>query len=384
MKEQVILLGATGSVGSSVLDILRLYPNNFQLLGFSAWKNIDKTVSLIKEFSPKYVVIHEPHPDLTLLFPHIEFLFGNKGLLELVQISEAPTIISAVIGISGFLPALAALKNRKKLIIANKEALVAGGKFLIEAKNKFEGQIIPLDSEHLAIFDLLRGKNQNEIKELILTASGGPFLNKPINTNIKIEEVLQHPTWNMGANITVGSALMINKGLEIIEAMRLFSLPEDKIKVLIHPQSLVHGAIHTKGGHWHLLASPADMRYPALHALFYPQTPIEAPFGEYDPTQKSLEFFHPDYSKFPLLSLARQVAREDGLLPTVLCASMAIAIEKFLQGWIKFYKIPEVIQEIVENFPNNNSPEAEEILIADKQAQILTLERITFTGDDLR
>lgn len=382
--EQVILLGATGSVGSSVLSVLRQYSTHFQLLGFSAWTNIDKTVAIIKEFSPKYVVLQNAHPDLPLLFPDIQFLTGDKGILELVKIPEASTIISAVIGTCGFLPALEALKLGKKLIIANKEALVAGGKFLIDAEHQFGGSIIPLDSEHLAIFDLLRDKNPKEIKEIILTASGGPFLRKKIDSSITIEEVLHHPTWTMGASITVGSALMINKGLEIIEAMRLFALPENKIRVLVHPQSLVHGAIHTHGGHWHFLASPADMRYPALHALFYPSHPFDAPFGEFDPTHQALEFLEPDYGKFPLLSLARHVAREDGLLPTVLCASMEIVIEKFLEGRIKFYKIPEIIQEIIEKFPNNSHPEAEEILIADKQARIMALERITFMGDDLR
>lgn len=384
MIKKLTLLGATGSVGDSVLEIIRLYPEKFQLIGFSAWRNIDKAVQIIKEFSPKYVVLAEKHDDLPLLFPDVTFLYGDQGVIELSKISEVDTVISAVIGTAGFLPALETLKAGKNLITANKESLVAGGRFLVQAAENYGGQIIPLDSEHLALFDLLRGKDSFEIKELVITASGGPFFRKQIDHSTSIEEVLKHPTWKMGASITVGSALMINKGLEIIEAMRLFKVSEDKIKVLVHPQSLVHAAVHTYGGHWHLLASPADMKYPALHALFYPDHPMESPFGEYNPTLTPLEFFEPDYTKFPLLALARQVAREDGLLPTVLCASMEVVIEKFLEGRIKFYKIPELIQEIVEKFPNNKRPEAEEILIADKQARIQMLERITFYGNDLR
>lgn len=382
--KKIILLGATGSVGASVLDIIRLYPNQFTLLGLTAWNNIEYTVALIKEFSPKYVAIKEKHDNLPLLFPHIEFFYGEEGLINICQITDADTIVSALLGINGFLPALEVLKQGKPLIIANKEAIVSGGKFLKEAEKKYGGTIIPLDSEHLAIFDLLRGKEQKEIKELVLTASGGPFLYKQINAHTKKEEVLKHPTWTMGQSITVGSALMLNKGLEVIEAMRLFDLPEQQIKVLIHPQSLVHGAIHSKGGHWHLLASPADMRYPALHALFYPEIPMEAPFGSYDPTLTALEFFEPDYNKFPLLALARQVAREDGLLPTVLCAVMEVVIEQFLYNNIAFYKIPDLFQEIIQGYPNNTKPEAEEILIAEKKAKIITLERITYKGDDLR
>ncbi|MGL4561509.1 MAG: 1-deoxy-D-xylulose-5-phosphate reductoisomerase [Brevinema sp.] len=384
MRKKIILLGATGSVGDSVLNVLETYPDRFELTAFSAWTNIEKTVHIIKKFSPKYVALQHKHDDLALMFPNIHFFYGNDGISELIKTNEADTVVSAILGTAGFLPALEALKLGKTLITANKESLVAGGKFLIEAVQQHKGQIIPLDSEHLAIFDLLRGKDIAEIKELVITASGGPFFKKEINAQTTIEEVLAHPTWKMGANITVGSALMINKGLEIIEAMRLFQLPEHKIRVLVHPQSIIHGALNTKSGHWHLLASPADMRYPALHSLFYPEFPYESPFGEYDPTLVSLEFFEPDYAKFPLLALARQVAREDGILPTVLCASMEVTIEKFLEGRIKFYKIPEIIQEIIEKFTNQYVTEIEQILIADKQARIATLERITFYGNDLR
>ncbi len=384
MLKNIVLLGATGSVGSSVLDVIRLYPQRFRLLGFSAWFNIDKAVAIIKEFSPFFVVLKESHESLPLLYPSITFLYGEEGLKYLAELSDSHTVVSALLGMSGFIPALTALRKGKDLVIANKEALVAGGAFLKEASKKYGGMIIPLDSEHLALFDLLRGKDLKEIKELVITASGGPFLNREVDSSITKEEVLQHPTWNMGANITVGSALMINKGLEVIEAMRLFDFPEDKIKVYIHPQSIIHGALHTKGGHWHLLASPVDMRYPALHSLFYPDYPEEAPFGDYNPTKKSLEFLEVDYKQFPLLALARHVAREDGVLPTVLCAVTEVAIEQFLLGNIAFYKLPDLIQELVYAYPNKNNITEEDILIADKKSKILSLERIAYHGDDLR
>ncbi|MGL4676172.1 MAG: 1-deoxy-D-xylulose-5-phosphate reductoisomerase [Brevinema sp.] len=380
----IIVLGATGSVGSSVLEIIRRYPERFGLLGFSAWNNIEQAIHIIREFSPRYVVLKEKQENISLIFPQIEFLYGEEGLHYLSQISEADTIVSALFGMSGLIPALNVLKQGKKLVIANKEALVSAGRHLKEAEKKYGGMIIPLDSEHLSLFDLMRGIDKQEISELIITASGGPFLYKEINKYTKKEDILKHPTWVMGAHITVGSALMLNKGLEIIEAMRLFEVPESQIRVLVHPQSLVHGAIKSKGGHWHFLASPTDMRYPALYSLFHPEYPLETPFAEYNPTEKPLEFFDPDYNKFPLLSLSRQIAQEDGLLPTVLCAISEIIIDQFLKDQILFYKIPDIIREIIDQFPNKNKPEIEEILIAEKQAKILALERIAYHGEDLR
>ncbi|MGL4366863.1 MAG: 1-deoxy-D-xylulose-5-phosphate reductoisomerase [Brevinemataceae bacterium] len=384
MKKKIILLGATGSVGESVLSVIRTYPERFELVGISGWTNIEKLVEIIKEFQPQYVSLQHIHEELKLIFPKINIFSGKEGIIKLIQEADYHTAVSAILGTSGLLPAIEVLKQGRDLIIANKEALVIGGTFLKELQQNRGGQIIPLDSEHLALFDLLRGKNPEEIQELVITASGGPFLNREIDASIEISEVLNHPTWKMGMHITVGSALMINKGLEVIEAMRLFDLPESKIRVLVHPQSKVHAAINTKGGHWHFLASPADMRYPALYSLFHPEIPMETPFGEFNPVDQALEFFDPDYSKFPLLALARQVAREDGTMPAVLCGSIDIAIEQFLAGNIKFYKIPELIREIIDQFTNNPKPDIEEILIIDNQARIKTLERITFHGDDLR
>ena len=383
--EKICLLGATGSVGGSVLAVIRRYSERFELHSFSAWRNMDKAVQIIEEFHPKYVLLQENTNDnLAVMFPQTTFLYGEEGLVDLAMIDDHDTVVNAVNGTAGFLPSLGALKQGKKLLIANKEALVSGGKFLIEAERKNGGRIIPLDSEHLALFDLLRGKERGEIEELVLTASGGPFLNKDIDETTTIEEVLNHPTWKMGPHVTVNSANLTNKGLEIIEAMRLFEMPEDKIKVLIHPQSLVHGAVHCKGGHWHLLASPRDMRYPALHGLFFPDYPTEEPFGSFNPTLEPLMFSDPDPIKFPMLNFIREIAREDGLLPTVLCAANEVIVEKFLEGRVKFYKIPDLLREIVEKFENNPHPEAEEILIADKRARIMALERITYQGTDLR
>lgn len=385
MPEKICLLGATGSVGASVLAVIRKYPERFSLHSFSAWFNMDKAVRLIEEFHPQNVLLASmTNENLPVLFPKVNFFFGEEGLVDLALLGEHDTVINAVTGAAGFLPSLAALKQGKKLVIANKEALVSGGRFLIDAERRYGGRIVPLDSEHLALFDLLRGKERGEINQLVLTASGGPFLNKDIDETTTIEEVLSHPTWKMGSHVTVNSANLTNKGLEVIEAMRLFEFPEDKIRVLIHPQSLVHGAVHAKGGHWHLLAAPRDMRYPALHAMFHPEYPTEEPFGTYDPTEEPLEFFEPDHKKFPMLNFIREVAKEDGLLPAVLCAANEVIVEKFLEGRVKFYKIPSLVQEIVEKFNNISNPEAEEILIADKKARIMALERITYEGSDLR
>lgn len=383
--KNLIILGATGVIGSSVLDIIRQYPQQFSLLGFTAWSNIEKAVVLIKEFSPSYVVLKEKHDTLPLLFPNITFLYGEEGLSEICRVEDCDTVVSAVLGINGLLPAIEVLKQGKTLITANKETLVTGGKILKQYEQQYKGVIIPLNRNLFALFDLLRGKEGNdEIRELMLMDSGGSFLHRKMDNTISKKEVLQNPILQMGHSTTIRSSLMLNKGLEIIEAMRLFELPEHQIRVVIHPQDLVHAAIHTKRGYWNFLASPTDMRYPALHTLFYPNIFSEAPFDTYDPTLKALEFHNPDYHQFPLLALARQVAREDGLLPTVLCAVTEVAIEQFLIGNIAFYKIPDLIHEILHEYPNQNKPELEEILIADKKTKIMTLKRILYQGEDLR
>lgn len=371
--ENISLLGATGSVGSSVLDVIRANPGKFQLAGISGFKNLERLAKIINEFSPLYVCLVEENQDFAEQFPGIYFLQGVAGINRLASLTEADTVIIAISGMAGLAPTISAIKSDKKILSANKESIVAAGdiinKLLVEHKNI----IIPLDSEHNAIFNQLIKIPKKHVDNIVLTASGGPFRDKPIDKNITIEDVLDHPTWDMGQYITVNSATMINKGFEVIEAHHLFNMDYDRIRVLIHKQSLVHGIVETIDGSQYFSVSPSDMRYPISLAMFYPEIPA-AKFDILHLDGKTLDFAIPDLERFPLLKLSYEIGRAGGIMPAVLNAANEIVVEKFLSGQLPFYQIPAVIRHIIDKFENKHKPELEEILIADKQARIYALE----------
>ncbi len=374
MKEKVVLLGGTGSIGKSSLDVLRSYPRDFYLVGVSGHNNLEELALIIQEFTPQYVCLKEEDSEFIDRFPGINFAWGETGIIELAELSEADTVINAIPGMAGLAPCLAAIRKNKRILSANKEAFVAAGEIINAELDKSDAVILPVDSEHNAIFNLFTRFDRKDISAIKLTASGGPFLRREITEDVAIADVLKHPTWNMGPYITVNSATMMNKGFEVIEAHHLFRIDYDRIKVLIHPQSQVHGLIETIDGSQFICASPNDMRYPIALSLFYPRIPADPPFGKIDMRHQSWEFEEPDWQKFPLLKLAYEVGEAGGILPAVLNAANEIVVEKFLAGFLPFIYIPEIIKQIVDRFENISQPRLEEILIADKKARIMALD----------
>lgn len=373
--ENVILLGATGSVGKSVLDVIRHYPKRFRLVGVSANKNLSKLKEIIEEFSPLYACIGDESSEFEKQIPGIYLFSGPDGLKELVSVPEAGTIIIAISGIAGLIPTLTAIEADKKILTANKESIVAGGEIINELLRKKKTGILSLDSEHNSIFNLLDRFDADNVESITLTASGGPFREKEITKETKREDVLKHPTWDMGNFITVNSATMMNKGFEVIEAHHLFGFPYEKIHVSVHPQSLVHGIIRLNDGSEMLSAGPSDMRFPVASAMLYPEIP-EPKFEGLSLYGKNLEFFEPDFERFPLLALAYACGNVGGIMPAVLNAANEIAVEKFLEGFLPFYLIPSFIAETIEQFDNIAHPKIEQILIADKRARIEMLSLI--------
>jgi 1-deoxy-D-xylulose-5-phosphate reductoisomerase len=356
--EKIVLLGATGSIGSSVLDVIRSYPSKFKLIAVSCYKNIKKLEAIIKEFSPEIVCLSEENREFTAMFPEVTFVFNEEGLRQVSSLAHADTVIIGIAGISGLLPTLSAISSRKRILSANKESIVAAGPLLVKTLSDTGNFIIPLDSEHNAIFNIYSRIKRNFIKNICLTASGGPFLKKKITARTRAKEVMKHPVWEMGPSITVNSATMVNKGFEVIEAHFLFSMDYDSIKVLIHPQSLVHGIVETIDGTHFLAASPSDMRYPISLGMFYPDVP-EQKFPSLELSGKNLEFFDPDYNKFPLLKSAYDAGKEGGIIPTVLNAANDTAASAFLKGEIKFIDIPVIVRRVIDCFIKRNLNDSE-------------------------
>ncbi len=353
MKKRILLLGATGSIGASTLDVIRNYPDCFELVGVSCHKNLKKLEEIIEEFRPKYVLLTKMVSFLKKGFSNVKIFEGEKGLDELISCEDIDIVVIAISGIAGLYPTIKVIQSGKTLVSANKESLVAAGELVVKLLKECNQKIIPVDSEHNAIFNLISKIDKNSIKKIILTASGGPFFKKKITGATSIDEVLSHPTWSMGSYITVNSATMINKGFEVIEAHFLFDIDYDKIEVLIHPQSLTHGIVETIDGTNFMLTSPNDMRYPIALSLFYPEIPIQK-FKPLNIYEKKLEFYKVNYKKFPLLKFCYEIGKIGGLAPTVLNAVNEFFVEAFLNSKIPFSKLSTVIMKTVTNFIDKN------------------------------
>ncbi len=372
--KKVIMLGATGSIGTSALDIVRQYPRQFKIIGMSANQNLDKMAALLEEFQPSYAVIGQEDSDFTARFPNVNFDFGEQGLLNLIKV-DTDIIIIGIAGMAGLLPTLASIRNDISLLSANKESIVAAGDLIMSKLKKAHLTLLPLDSEHNAIFNQMIRFKKDAIHSIFLTASGGPFLRTPITPQTTKKEVLKHPTWEMGQYITVNSATLMNKGFEVIEAHHLFDMPYNRINVIVHPQSLIHGGIETIDGSQFITLSPSDMRYPIALSMFYPKIP-ENRFVRHDISTQNLEFEKPDLKRFPLLKLAYKVGNAGGILPAVLNAANEIAVNAFLNDRIRFMDIPVLVSQTVESFENQSSPDLETILETDMLSRKKCLNRI--------
>jgi 1-deoxy-D-xylulose-5-phosphate reductoisomerase len=373
--KRLAILGSTGSIGVNTLDIVRQFPERFEVVSLSAGLNIELLKEQILRFQPKVVSVlnREVAGELQkgLAGADVEVLHGVEGLIRVATHPEVTQVVSAIVGAVGLIPTLSAIKTGKSIALANKEPLVMAGKIVMEEAKKTGVQILPVDSEHSAIFQSLLGHRKEDIRRLILTASGGPFLNLPLSKlhEVTVKDALNHPHWEMGKKITIDSASLMNKGLEVIEAHWLFGIPVEKIIVRIHPQSVVHSMVEYIDGSIIGQMGIADMRIPISYALSFPQR-MDLKLNSLDLSQVGpLTFFPPDPEKFPCLRLAYQSIEIGETMPAILNAANEAAVNGFLEGSIKFTDIPLLIQRVMEEHELKTVRTIEDILRADQWAR---------------
>ncbi len=366
ITKKIAVLGSTGSIGQQTLEVVRAFPRRFHVIGLAASKNLDLLAEQVNEFKPRFVYFQEKKAT-SLLNAECDFL----PLEEIAHHPEVDTVVMATSGSSGLLPTIAAIKSGKRVALANKEALVIAGEIITREAKLNNAQILPVDSEHSAIWQCLEGEKQ-KAAQVVLTASGGPFLHfSPAKlSRVTPAQALQHPSWRMGRKVTVDSATLMNKGLETIEAHWLFDMPFERIRVLIHPESVIHSLVEFRDGSVKAQLSYPDMRLPIQYALAYPERlpNPELPRLNWN-NLRSLTFEQPDFDKFPCLKLAIEAGREGGTYPTVLCAADEIAVELFLSGRIKFTDITCLVERALQQHQPVAQPILEEILTADSWAR---------------
>lgn len=343
-KKRIILLGCTGSIGTSTLSVIRTHSNFFQIAGASAHRSEPGLIKTASEFGIRKLALSGATPrDRRIQYS------GEQGLLELIHDTDADIVVNGIAGSAGLMSSVAALESGKDLALANKETLVMAGGLIKKLAEKQNKKILPVDSEHAALFSLLERTETAAVETLVLTASGGAFRDYPLEKlpDVSWRDALAHPTWNMGRKITIDSASMANKGLEIIEACELFGVAEEKVEVVIHPQSCIHGMVTTIDGSVYAQMSNPDMRIPIQNALSYP-TLIEYRNERLDFKDLALHFAEPDNERYPCLELARSSAREGGAYPLVFNAANEVAVEAFIRGELRFTEIPVVIRTCLE------------------------------------
>lgn len=373
--KKIVILGATGSIGTNTLDIIRRFPDQFQVVGLTAKSSDDKLEALIKAFRPKVVSLQDEAAASTLAkrLPksYVEVLVGEAGTVEVARLPEADLVISAIVGAAGLLPTLSAIKAKKTVAVANKEPLVMAGELIQREAAAHGVTILPIDSEHSAIFQVLNGERHQDIQRIILTASGGPLLrfSNEDRQMVTPEVALAHPNWKMGPKISIDSATLMNKGLEIIEAKWLFGLPPEKIDVVIHPESIIHSMVEFVDRSVIAQMGLPDMRTPISYVLHYPgRAPLSLPSLDLA-ALGTLTFEEPDTKAFPLLSIAYEVLKGGGTLPSVLNAANEEAVIAFLNKQIGYGMIHRVIQQTVEAHTSQPAHTLEDVLGADEWAR---------------
>ena len=386
MARRIAILGSTGSIGVNTLDVIRAHPDRFTVVALTAGKQIDRLAEQCIEFKPVIAVVSEADDaqrlEARLRQQNIstQVLYGPASLVTAVTDSDCETVMAAIVGAAGLVPALAAAKAGKRVLLANKEALVMSGNLFMQAISAGGGELLPIDSEHNAIFQCLPNNftklssSQNAylgVEELWLTASGGPFRNTPLEqlSSITPEQACAHPNWVMGRKISVDSATMMNKGLEVIEAFWLFGLPLEKIKVLIHPQSVVHSMVRYRDGSVLAQLGQPDMRTPIAYGLAWPDR-IAAGVAPLSLTQlANLSFSEPDLTRFPCLSLAFAAAKAGGIAPAILNAANEIAVAAFLDEGLSYLQIPVVVEKTLSAIASSKADSLGAILQVDAQAR---------------
>ncbi|MBW1979736.1 MAG: 1-deoxy-D-xylulose-5-phosphate reductoisomerase [Deltaproteobacteria bacterium] len=381
--KKLVILGSTGSIGCNTLEVVEQFPDRFAVSGLAAGRNIDLLARQTIRHQPQAVAVfdHELAAALQARLQGVaapEVLVGAEGYQQLAASPEADMVVSAIVGAAGLLPTWAAIQAGKQVALANKETLVMAGSLIMEEVRNRQVRLLPVDSEHSAIFQALQGHRRQDVKRILLTASGGPFLHKSMEELARVtpEQALAHPNWKMGAKITIDSATLMNKGLEVIEASWLFDMPVDRIVVHIHPQSIVHSMVEYVDGSVIAQLGIPDMRAPIAYALAYPERlPLDLPPLDLFAVH-SLTFQPPDLSRFPCLQLALQACDMGGTMPAVLNAANEVAVEGFLEGRIPFIGIAACLQRVLDEHQSTAAPDIEAVLAADawareKMAEIL-------------
>ncbi len=375
MKRGVTVLGATGSVGKNALAVIDSLRERFHVVGLTACSNASALRQLIERFRPRYAALVDEEQARALAESCPEgtrVLGGEDGVVSVAAAPEAEIVVSAIVGAAGLQPVLAAIREGKTIALANKEPLVMAGGIITSLARDSGAVLLPVDSEHSAIFQCLQGSREpKKIHKIVLTASGGPFYNESVEALERVtpEQALEHPTWQMGEKISVDSATMMNKGLEVIEAHWLFGVEIEKIEVVIHPTSIVHSLVEYIDGSIIAQLSRSDMRLPIQYALTYPER-TESRLERLDITKVSpLEFFPPDFDKFPCLRLAYEAAKTGGTMPAVLNAANEVAVEEFLQRRLGFRDIPAVIEHVMNEHLSIKNPTLDDVLAADQWAR---------------
>ena len=385
--KRLSILGSTGSIGTNVLEIVAMFPQEFDVKALAAKQNVSLLARQIEQFHPEVVAVFDENRvrELKDCLPpgtNVDILHGENGYRAAAAYSNADMTVTAMVGAAGLKPTLAAIEAGKTIALANKETLVMAGDFVMKAAAEKGVDILPIDSEHSAIFQCLQGQRKEDLEKILLTASGGPFLNKPaaeFNT-ITREEALKHPNWQMGPKITIDSATLMNKGLEVLEAGCLFGVSHQMIQVIIHPQSIIHSMVAYKDGSVIAQLGVPDMKGAIAYALSYPQRlPLKQPLPQFNASQP-LTFQDPDLIKFPCLALAFKACEVGGTLPAVLNAANEAAVYAFLDHEIEFVDIPTVIRKTMDNHPVISEPELSEILAADLWARDHAAQEISEIG----
>jgi 1-deoxy-D-xylulose-5-phosphate reductoisomerase len=391
--KRIAILGSTGSIGRSTLSVAESYPKRFQIVGLAAGRNLEEAFEQARRWRPRIVSIAEESDADALRarlkkagLNEIEVVYGAAGTVKVATHAEADFVVSAIVGVAGLEATHEAVRAGKTVGVANKECLVAAGE-LITAEARRQGKpLLPIDSEHNAIHQCLRGGRMEEVERIWLTASGGPFLNTPRSEfdSITVEQALSHPTWKMGKRITIDSATLMNKGFEVIEACRLFHLPPSKVEVIVHPQSTIHSLVEFIDGSILAQLSVTDMRLPILYALTYPER-IQSDMRLPVRNLRHLDFCPPDMSKFPCLRLAYEAAESGGAKTVALNAADEVAVAAFLEGKIGFLEIPRIIEQAVAASNSRTLGSIAEVLEADAEARryaqelVLGTKKKTFT-----
>ncbi|MBQ3616633.1 MAG: 1-deoxy-D-xylulose-5-phosphate reductoisomerase [Bacteroidales bacterium] len=374
MKRRIAILGSTGSIGTQTLDVIERNPDKFEAEILTAGTNWELLVQQAIKFLPNAVVIadeskYQQTRDALKDYP-VKVFTGSKSISDVVEFDTVDMVVAAMVGYSGLIPTVNAIRHKKTIALANKETLVAAGSIVIREAMENHVPILPVDSEHSAIFQSLVGEGDNEVEKILLTASGGPFRgrNHEFLAKVKKEQALKHPNWNMGAKVTIDSASLMNKGLETIEAMHLFNVPVDKIEVLVHPQSIVHSGVQFVDGSVKFQLGVPDMRLPIQFAIGYPER-LKSTFPRVDFfLLKSLTFEKPDLNVFRNLALAMEAARRGGNLACAMNAANEVAVKRFLQDKIGFLEMSDLIETTMQRTPFIPNPSLDDIIKTHEEA----------------